>query len=286
MIKTVLVPLSAASGKDSAFQAALGVARLFGSHIDFLYAHANPVDTATQAAEYLGGAIVSAKMIERLEASAARKEEAALTLYHNFCDREHLSADVAGPSAGTVSTAWLAKTGSVAELVAAYGQASDLLVLGRPGSDTTASSTPVLEAALLDTGRPVLVAGTEPPALNTVAIAWKPTREAARAVTAALPFLTRAKRIVVMVAPEQGLADRDSCERLVGTLRRHCPIVASSYLGSEPDVGAALLAAASKLGAGLLVMGAYGHWRMREFLFGGVTQHVIRNAAVPVLTAH
>jgi nucleotide-binding universal stress UspA family protein len=286
MIKTILVPLGAAGTDDPAFAAALWAARIFGGHIDFLYARVDPSAAATQAAEFLGGAIPSADMIERLEAAARKREEQALKSYRGFCDRERLPADVAEVAPGTPSTAWHRETGRAADWVAAYGRTSDMLVVGRP-VDRALVTTEIIEAALLDTGRPVLVPGSEPPALETVAVAWKATREAACAVTAAMPFLLRAKRIVVLAAPDHGSIDRDGCERLVGTLRRQASVVDASYLeAGSHGAGAALLAAASQVGAGLLVMGAYSHRRMRELLFGGVTQHMLRGAEIAVLMAH
>ena len=286
MIKTILVPLGAVRTDDSAFAAALWTARLFTGHIDFLYTRVDPADAATQAASFLGGAIVSADMIERLEASAAKRDEEALQSYRSFCEREQLTADVTALGRGTVSVSWHREIGHVADWVAAYGQTSDLLVVGRPVSQVLVT-THILEAALLDTGRPVLIPGNRPPALDTVAIAWKPTAQAARAVAASMPFLTYAKRIVILVAPDRHSADRDSCERLVANLRRWFSVVDASYL--EPgsgDVGKSLLATASQLGAGLLVMGAFGHRRVRELFLGGVTEYVLESAELAVLMAH
>jgi nucleotide-binding universal stress UspA family protein len=285
MIKTILVPLSVTAANDPVFAASLWAARLFGGHIDFLYARVEPAEAATQAAEFLGGAIASDDMIKRLEAAAAKREAEAVQAYRSFCESERLAADAAA-GAETVSVAWHRETGRAADWVAEYGRTSDLLVVGRPVANILVT-TQILEAALLDSGRPVLVPGSVPPALDTIAVAWRPAREAACAVTAAMPFLARAKRIVVLAAPNHDSVDRAGCERLVGALRRHCSVVDASYLeAGSRDVGAALLAAAGKEAAGLLVMGAYGHWRMRELLFGGVTEHVLHGAEVPVLMAH
>ena len=144
-----------------------------------------------------------------------------------------------------------------------------------------------LESALLDTGRPVLIPGSKPPCLETVAIAWKATREAARAVGAALPFLLRAKRLAVICAAEAGAIDRAGTERLVTTLRRHHGEVETCYLQpASAETGEAILSKAQEIGAGLVVMGAYGHGRVRELVFGGVTERVLKCAELPLLMAH
>jgi nucleotide-binding universal stress UspA family protein len=286
VIKTILVPLSAVGMDDPAFAAALWVAQLFGGHIDFLYARVEPADAATQAAEFLGGAIASADMIERLEAAAAKREEEALKSYRSFCEREQLLENAGAPDAGQISAAWHRESGRAADWVTTYGRTSDLLVVGRPASHFLVTAQ-ILEAALLDTGRPVVIPGSTPPDLGTVAIAWKPAREAARAVSLAMPFLTRAKRIMVLAAADHNPVDRNSCDRLVEALRRQSLVVETSYIepGSH-DVGKALLAAASKAAAGLLVMGAFSHRRLRELFLGGITEHMLKGAEIPLLLAH
>jgi nucleotide-binding universal stress UspA family protein len=121
---------------------------------------------------------------------------------------------------------------------------------------------------------------------ETIVIAWKAAPEAARAVTAAMPLLSRSKRIlIVTVAEEPGLSDEEGA-RLMTALGWHGLNASTRHL--RPDrLGAAdtLLAAAAEEGA-LVVMGAYGHSRLREWVFGGFTEHVLRRAAVPVLMMH
>jgi nucleotide-binding universal stress UspA family protein len=144
-----------------------------------------------------------------------------------------------------------------------------------------------LEAALFDSGRPLMIPGVAPVAPDTIAIAWKSTREAARAVAAAMPFLAQAKRVVILTAAEDDRTDRSEAARLLVTLQRHDIAAEARRLqpGSR-NAADTLLAAAGEIDAGLLVMGGYGHSRLRELVFGGVTEHVIRGAALPVLMAH
>ena len=141
---------------------------------------------------------------------------------------------------------------------------------------------------MLRTGRPVLMLPTTALAAlpETIVIAWKAVPEAARAVTAAMPLLAKAKRIlIVTVAEEQELSD-EGAARLMTSLIWHGFDASTRRL--QPDrLSAAdtLLAAAAEEGA-LVVMGAYGHSRLREWIFGGFTEHVLRDAAVPVLMMH
>jgi nucleotide-binding universal stress UspA family protein len=145
---------------------------------------------------------------------------------------------------------------------------------------------------IVSAGRPVLLV---PPAshggsLKTVAIAWKNCPEAARAVTAAMPLIARAEKIVVLRANEKGdksEAAADDLAGLVNHLRWHGLRVEGCRVDPEsltiPD---AVLGKAIETGAGLLVMGGFGHSRLREFVFGGFTQRVLDEAGLPVLLFH
>ena len=117
-------------------------------------------------------------------------------------------------------------------------------------------------------------------------IAWKAAPEAARAVTAAMPFLAIAKQIQILtVAEEQGVSDEEAA-RLVTNLRRHGLQASARHLQPDPRGAADTLLTAAGEQAALVVMGAYGHSRLREWIFGGFTQHVLRGAEVPVLMMH
>jgi nucleotide-binding universal stress UspA family protein len=284
MIRTILAPATGTDVDTAVFATALAAGRRLGGHLDVLHVHADPREIAAAFATDVGGGLVSAGLIETLEAEADQREEKARKSFEAFCEREQLPIGAASPRPGAVSAQWHREVGNETAWLAEYGRTSDLLVVGRPEQG---SARDVLEAALLDTGRPLLIPGAEPLNPETVAIAWKSTREAARAVTAAAPFLAKAKRIVIITAAEHDRMDRDSGMRLFATLQRHNPATEARYVppGSR---GAAetLLATAAEVGAGLLVMGGYSHSRVRELILGGVTAHVLRDAALPVLMVH
>jgi nucleotide-binding universal stress UspA family protein len=284
MIKTILVPATGNDADAAAFTAALAAARSLGAHLDFLHVHLDPREIATAFATDVGGGLVSAGLIESLEREADEREEKAKKALDAFCAKEKLSLGTAPTQAGAISAQWHRETGNEPAWIAEYGRTSDLLVVARPEEG---SARETLEAALLDTGRPLLISGTRPLDTETVAIAWKSTREAARAMTAAAPFLAKAKRIVVITAAEHEGMDHDSATRLFATLRRHnaATEMRDVPLGTR-SAAEALLATASELSAGLLVMGGYSHSRVRELILGGVTAHVLRHATTPVLMVH
>ena len=121
-------------------------------------------------------------------------------------------------------------------------------------------------------------------------IAWDGGREAARAVADALPILARAKQVIVMSInqdPEHPVADAHAQSRLAGYLRRHnVDPEFKHYVGSQSDIVESLLSRATDLGTDLIVMGGYGHTRLREMVLGGATRSMLEMMTVPVLMSH
>jgi len=286
MIKTILVPATGGSADAVTFKEAAAVARILDAHLDFLHVRIDPAELAAAFATDIGGGMVSARMIDELEAEAAQREDRVRKAVQEFCEHERLPMDGAPAGHQGVTAQWHREIGNEDRWVGEYGRTSDLVVIGRPTKPEEAGRE-TLEAALLDTGRPLLIPGLISRSMETIVIAWKSTREAARAVTAAWPFLTKAKRIVILTVAEDDRMDQESGARLLATLRRHNPASEARHLQRGAGNAAEdLLATAAEIGAGLLVMGGYSHSRLRELMFGGVTAHVLRGAQVPVLMAH
>ena len=287
MIKTILVPATGNRADDAVFTSALAVACAFDAHLDFLHVRVDAAAmVAAMAADGSGTAMVSG-LVEGIDAEATRREDAARQLFQRFCEREGLAIEDTPAGQQSPTAQWLRQTGDEAYWVREYGRAADLLVVGHPADDQGVAID-TIEAALVGTGRPVLIVPAAPLVSlpETIVIAWKAAPEAARAVTAAMPLLSKAKRVlIVTVAEEEGLSDEEGA-RLMTTLSWHGLNASTRHL--RPDrLGAAdtLLAAATEEKA-LIVMGAYGHSRLREWIFGGFTERVLRGAMVPVLMMH
>ncbi len=288
MPKFILVQSTDGTADGPVFATALAVARKFNSHLAFLHVRPDArQEFAALAAAEVGVVSGIGDTMARLEHEADRREDDAERAWHDFCDRERLALRTAPPADG-VSAEWTNEIGAAYAWVAACGRTADLVVAGRarPGGG---HAMEVLEAALMDSGRPVLIAPFEPPASvgRVVTIAWKGTREAAAAVNAAVPFIARAERVIILTVDEGDNADDRSPERLQGALRWHTPNVLLHRLVIDARSPAdTLLRAAGHAEADLLVMGGYGHARLREAVFGGFTRHVLERATLPVLMAH
>ena len=270
MIKTILVPATGSDSDSAVFVSALAVARAFAAHLDFLHVRPDAAATAVAMASDGGGATVVGGLIDRLEEEASEREEKAKRLFQGLCEREGLAVRDAPPGSQAPSARWLREIGAEPYWVAEYGRTADLLVIGRPGEDEGASLD-TIEGALIDSGRPLLIppAATLTTLPETIAIGWKATPQTARALTAALPFLSMAKQVVVLTVAEDRRAPEEEADRLMAGLRWHGVPVSVRHLRPEAQSAPDTLLTAAAEHAALLVMGGYGRSRLREWIFGG-----------------
>ena len=189
-----------------------------------------------------------------------------------------------------VATEWVQADGDPRAIAIRHARHADLIMVSQsePGK-RSANGYDLAEELVLASGRPVLAVpyvGNYPKAGKLVMVAWNGTREATRAVHDALPILEKAKRVIVFsVNPKE--AEHISGAEIAQHLTRH-GVKAEAHHTVAPDleVGDALLSSLSDYGADMLVMGAYGHSRLREFALGGATRHLLGHMTAPVLMSH
>ena len=184
---------------------------------------------------------------------------------------------------------WRAVRGPVAAVAAIEAHCADLAIVGQASSDSDNWLLP--EDVVLRAGRAALIvpyAGSFARVPANPLIAWKPTREAARAVGDALPLLAAAKRATVLVVDadtdEDGEAPGDDVA--VHLSRHGIDVTVERTLSGEVPVADIFLSRAADLGADLLVMGCYGHSRMRELVLGGMSRDILDRMTLPVLMSH
>ena len=196
-----------------------------------------------------------------------------------------------------LDTAWHeAETGSttVADVALQHARAADLVVASQTAPDWLGSPhLDIADRLVLESGRPVLIvpnAGPQQAIGRKIVVAWNGAREAARAAFDALPLLQHASEVRVVSISPQADGDRPSgvaCAEICATLARHgVKCEATEAVERQANAGKALLTLSADWGADLLVMGCYGHSRLREFVFGGATQHVLDHMTIPVLMSH
>lgn len=314
MPRVVLVPVRGVAADEDVFAMALAMGRPDGAH--FVMLHTRP-DVAWDIAALAGadggmGAGIDT-MMNQMEGEADTREQGAEQAWRAFCARSTIAiADQSpaaqspaaqptgeAPSGGQTMTAeWVSEIGAEADWLAAHGRTVDLIVVGRGEADQETDFA-LMEAALMDTGKPVVIAprgmagravpkgmpGGMPQGI--VGIAWRDTPEAAGAVHAALPWLRAATDVIIFAVTEDEEEVDKSPLRLARMVRWHNPRVAVRVVPREGRSAATvLLEAAAKAGCGLLVMGGYGHGALRQAMFGGFTRDVLEAAPMPVLMAH
>jgi len=173
--------------------------------------------------------------------------------------------------------------------LATFGRTSDLCLLGLRRSPV--ADIAEIEPWLFSTGRPCLLypdTGTEGCSMDTVAIAWDMSRSAARAVGDALPLLKGAKSVQVLVGRgEKAIESSRPAASLVGYLSAHgISAAVDEFDVSGQKIGDALLGRAAHHKADMLVMGAFGHSRLREFVLGGATRRILDASSIPLLMSH
>ncbi len=287
MPRVILLPVTGTPADAPVFQTALAVARLFDGHLVGLHVRRDVQrDIAAMASADMGLATGLQDVINRMEVDADKLAETAQSSWRTLCSNNGI-AEATRPGTAGMTSEWRTEIGDPGDWLAEHGRTCDLIVVGR-ATDGGIGSDGVIESALMHTGKPVLLAGGSADALaGTVAIAWKNTREAAGAVASALSFIRRCARVIVFTVSEDDDDTDKSAERLVAALRWHNPTVEGRTVrpGDKSAVDV-LLGGATDAGCGLLVMGGYGHTRLREAVFGGFTRSVLEHAPLPVLIAH
>lgn len=197
-------------------------------------------------------------------------------------------------SSAGVRAEWRCEEGPRAATLSLHARYADLLVLGQAdAADPRCVSAGLADDLVLACGRPVLVVphtGAGKSIGDVALIAWNARREAVRAVSDAMPLLERAKRVVVLTVnaqaedPEnEGIPAADICRHLA---RHGIDTEAVNAFGAPAAVGELVLDHAARSSADLIVMGAYGHSRLRELVLGGVTAHVLAHTTIPALLGH
>lgn len=225
----------------------------------------------------------------------ARVAEARRRAEENFAAFRRHRHDVAWQA---MDMAAVKAAGGLVPALATQARGADLVIVGQsgPGEERSGNPGTIPEELVAIAGRPVLAvprAGHCPAEGKRVVVAWNDSREAARALADALPFLRRAERVCVITIgdsrPPAGdrPASMDALDLPLAWLSRHGITADGEIMRAEPaEIPDILLARAALLDADLLVMGAYGHGRIREMLLGGVTREVLARLPLPVLLAH
>jgi nucleotide-binding universal stress UspA family protein len=276
MIKDLIVNVNVGEGPDVAGRYAISVAETFGAHVGAVAFAYEPVIPPT----VMGG--IPASLIEEQRAENEKAAADALAKFGAAAKRAGVSFE------SRSSTASLA---GAADRFGAMARRFDLSVIAQADPDKVAPEELIVEGALFGSGRPVVVVpyiqktGVK---FDRVMVCWDASRNAARAVADAMPFLARAKAIdVVIVASERPKSDEIPGADIGHHLARHgLKVDVKRIVATDTDVANTILSHAADTSADFIVMGGYGHSRLREFILGGATRGILASMTVPVLMSH
>jgi len=277
-IKTIAVHLNDTRRAKQVLKPACAIASRFSAHVMGINVFPGLPPVPAIPVAYGGEVLAEALAAEQEESDRIKEifeaETAGLAFVSEWISVKALHLDLAG-------------------VVMEHGRAADLIVAAQ--ADPEWDLAPVLdfpERLAIESGRPVLTvpyAGSFDEVPKTIVIAWNGQREAARAAFDALPLLQAAENVYILSIVGAGAARRSETPdlTLAAALSRHgvAATVKQSTVG-DTDIGNELLSRLADLGADLLVMGAYGHSRFRELVFGGATRHIARHMTVPTLFSH
>jgi nucleotide-binding universal stress UspA family protein len=289
MFKTILVPVRGDEGDKASLGTAFAIATLFGSHIDVAHIQNELPPLVPATGQNSAQMISGLQYVSALWECSKDRRRNARQQYRQFCTDAKIQQADDPPGKRAVSAAWIDFEGNGIEQIIRMAHRHDLIVLQTAPGGNDGFSTEESGEVILSRSGPVMLAPPRPPSEigRTIVIAWKNTPEAAAALAAAMPFLYRADKIFVVSVSNEGEVSDPSVDGIVRRLRWHgLEAVADPIEAARSSPAMCLMEHVEVLGADLLVMGAYGRNRMREFIFGSFTKQVLSGATLPVFLTH
>jgi nucleotide-binding universal stress UspA family protein len=275
--KTILVHCDTNPRLSQRLAVAVDLAQRYGAHLVGAYVQA-PIDIPA----FSGGVVPMFDLYEAYEASAKAERDTAAAAFDRAIKGTHLPSE------------WRVVKGYPENELAIQARYADLLVVGQTdpeGESLTPTDFP--ESLAISTGRPTLVVpliGVRSNAGKSVMLCWNASRESARAAAEALPFLVSADKVVVLIVDPKTSAPGHGAEPgadVAAWLARHgVKVAVQRDVAADADVGSVILSRAADHGIDLIVMGLYGHSRLREVILGGASRTLLSSMTVPVLMAH
>ncbi len=281
-MKTILVPYHGSDECEVVVSAAVTVAKKFGSYIEGLFVRALPPIIAGEGVSLPGDYLV------QIESEGQQKAEQAERAYNEIMHSLGVSHGGLATAGEGLTAGWIAKEGVEEQVVGEYGRLFDLIVTGRVVRYADFDWRSTCEAALFESGRPVLLV---PESLQTslgrrILVSWNGSTETARALAMSMPLLSLAEQVRVLTVAGAMVSGPDG-EAITQHLKRNGVNAESVHVErGEPSPGKQILAEAASFDADLVIKGAYTHSRLREMIFGGATSHLLTEAKIPLLLVH
>jgi nucleotide-binding universal stress UspA family protein len=276
MVRDIIVNLNVTEKGSGVGKYAISVAAALEAHLTgvaFIYDPVVPIS---------GAGYIPAEIIETQRDDNETAAEAAIKSFTTATEQAGISAEPVMTSASLAGAS---------DQFARMARRFDLAIVGQADPEISSMEQIIGETTLFESGRPMIMVPyiqKAPFKTDNVMICWDGSRTAARAIADAIPIIGKSGRVeIVIVANERGKQDEIEGVDMGQHLARHgLKVDVHRISGGNIDVGDALLSHAADSGADLMVMGGYGHSRLREFVLGGVTRSIFGSMTLPVLISH
>jgi nucleotide-binding universal stress UspA family protein len=274
--KTILVHCDVSRGTAGRLRIAADLADRFGGHVIGLY-----VRRAFQAPAFTAAGPAMDSLYRTYETTVRAEEAMAAAAFRDAVGNKGLSSE------------WRVADGYVDEILAAEARVADLVIVGQAEPDSPPTTTPadLAEGIAMAAECPVLIVpyiGAAKPPGKTVMLCWNDSREAKHAATAALPLLAAADKVIVLIIDPKADRNREEpgADVAVWLARHGVKVTVQRDSAADSDVGGVILSRAADHDVDLIVMGIYGHSRLRERVLGGASRTLLASMTAPLLVAH
>ena len=281
-MKTILLPFY----DDDAAEAALDVSRQlagrFGSYVEGLFVMRPPQIIDGE------GIVLADSYLTQLKEEGRRLGDRARARFDDCVARRGMVAGSVEDPSGGVVIGWQEMEGLEGQVIGDHGRVFDLIVIGREFGHPWVDWHVMAEAALFESGRPIILAPETPGngLGENIVIAWNSSTETARTIAFAMPLLAGAAGVTIVGVRGWGVPGPDADELCQHLVRNGIAATARTIEPEGRSPGEVVLDECTAVGADLLVKGAYTQSRLRQLIFGGATRHIMMHAKIPVILAH
>ena len=274
--KTILVHCDASRGTAGRLRIAADLADRFGGHVIGLH-----VRRAFQAPAFTDAGPAMDSLYQTYETAVRAEEAMAAAAFRDAVGSKGLSGD------------WRVADGYVDEILTAQARVADLVIVGQAEPDGPPTTTPsdLAESVAMAAECPVLIVpfiGAAKPPGKTMMLCWNDSREAKHAAVGAMPLLAAAEKVIVLIVDPKTGRDREQpgADIAVWLARHGVKVTVQLDSATDSDVGGVILSRAADHDVDLIVMGIYGHSRLRERVLGGASRTLLASMTAPLLVAH
>lgn len=293
--KVILMPLSGEKAERAALETAMFLAKKYGAHLDVCYPSFNPYTTLRPYTTFGGSIVRLNAAISEISGHNDRQKNKAEDMFMKAFEKYQLAYNPEGDPVKRASASFRVTEGSFQNEIAVKARLADLVVISQEIGQTLDDFVPMTTGILFGSGKPLLIIPSSAAPLeknawhsnNNVLIAWNGSIEASHAVQAAMPYLKDSDCWVFTKQAGETRSFSFTAHDLVKYLKRHDINASALRVDKTKESSSALVRnAARKVEAGLIVMGAYTHNRIKENILGGVTDYMLRGSDIPVLITH